>query len=233
MESNALTEALKDAICAYSTSDMWYYKVKGDHDNPNSLERTLNINYGQLLTFLKCVGLARPDGRVSQVFGTLDKYTVDCMYSFCRKECGTMTNADLVLAGDTITQFSNLWRSSGMLVTPKAHTIEKHLMSFIRRFCGLRNDEFIERAHQDGIANEKQAANTKELRRRQCILHFGIGWGKIRLCRKKSNEWWEDNRRKRKHGDTRDAAAMANKSAKMQVKEKEGQQLLKSILCRG
>ena len=27
----------------------------------------------------------------------------------------------------------------------------------------------------------------KNLIRRQCILHFGIGWGKIRLCRKKSN----------------------------------------------
>ena len=35
----------------------------------------------------------------------------------------------------------------------------------------------------------------------------------------KEVQWWEDNRRKRKHGDTRDAAAMANKSAKMQVKE--------------
>ena len=34
----------------------------------------------------------------------------------------------------------------------------------------------------------------------------------------KEVQWWEDNRRKRKHGDTRDAAAMANKSAKMQVK---------------
>jgi len=70
MESNALTEVFKDAVCAYSTSEMWYYKVKGDHDNPNSLASTLNMNYGQLLTYLKCVGLARPDGRVSKVIRT-------------------------------------------------------------------------------------------------------------------------------------------------------------------
>ena len=70
MESNALTEAFKDAVCAYSTTEMWYYKVKGDHDNPNSLASALNMNYGQLLTCLKCIGLAKPNGKVSQVFGT-------------------------------------------------------------------------------------------------------------------------------------------------------------------
>ena len=43
---------------------------KGDHDNPNSLASALNMNYGQLLTCLKCVGLARPDGRVSKVIRT-------------------------------------------------------------------------------------------------------------------------------------------------------------------
>jgi len=144
----------------------------------------------------------------------------DCMYSFCRKECGTMTNADLVLVGDTITQFSNLWRSSGMSVTPKAHTIEKHLMSFLRRFRGLGNhdEEFIERAHQDGIANEKRAANTKEFDKK--AMYFAL-WDRLgeNPIVQKEVQWWEDNRRKRKHGDTRDAAAMANKSAKMQVKE--------------
>ena len=32
------TEAFKDAIRAYSTTEMWYYKVKGDHDDPTALQ---------------------------------------------------------------------------------------------------------------------------------------------------------------------------------------------------
>ena len=105
-----------------------------------------------------------------------------------------------------------------MSVTPKAHTIEKHLMSFLRRFHGLRNEEFIERAHQDGIANEKRAANTKEFEKK--AMYFAL-WDRLREnpIVQKEVQCWEDNRRKGKHGDARDAAAMANKSAKMQVKE--------------
>ena len=38
MESSTLTEAFKDAIRAYSTTEMWYYKVKGDHDDPTALQ---------------------------------------------------------------------------------------------------------------------------------------------------------------------------------------------------
>ena len=70
MKSSTLTEAFKDAIRAYSTTEMWYYKVKGDHDDPNSLASALNMTYAQLLTSLKCMGLARSDGRVSKVFST-------------------------------------------------------------------------------------------------------------------------------------------------------------------
>ena len=45
--------------------------MKGDHGNPNSLATSaLNMNYGQLLTCLKCIGLARTDGRVSKVICT-------------------------------------------------------------------------------------------------------------------------------------------------------------------
>ena len=93
-------------------------------------------------------------------------------------------------------------------------------MSFLRRFRGLGNhdEEFIERAHQDGIANEKRAANTKEFDKK--AMYFAL-WDRLgeNPIVQKEVQWWEDNRRKRKHGDTRDAAAMANKSAKMQVKE--------------
>jgi len=57
-----------------------------------------------------------------------------------------------------------------MLVTPKAHTIEKHLliMAFRRRFRGLGNhdEEFIERAHQEGFANERRAANINEFEKK-------------------------------------------------------------------
>ena len=57
----------------------------------------------------------------------------------------------------------------------------------------------------------------ENLIRRQCILHFEISWGKIRLCRKKSNGGRIIGGRE--STVTRDAAAMANKSAKIQVKE--------------
>ena len=57
MESNTLTEAFKDAIRAYSTSEMWYSKVKVDHNDPNSLASALNMAYAQLLTSLQCMGL--------------------------------------------------------------------------------------------------------------------------------------------------------------------------------
>ena len=144
----------------------------------------------------------------------------DCMYSFCRKECGTMTHADLVLAGDIITKFSSLWRSSGMSVTPKAHTIEKHLLPFLRRFRGLGNhdEKFIERAHQAGIANEKRAANTKEFDKK--AMYFAL-WDRLgeNPIVQKEVEWWEDNRRKRKQGDRRNVASAANQHAKRQVKE--------------
>ena len=65
-----------------------------------------------------------------------------------------------------------------MSVTPKAHTIEKHLLPFLRRFRGLGNhdEKIIERAHQAGIANEKRAANTKEFDKK--AMYFAL-WDRL------------------------------------------------------
>jgi|TARA_B110000261_G_C12890300_1_gene280150 hypothetical protein len=99
--------------------------------------------------------------------------------------------------------------------------ISNHLpRRIIRRFRGLGNhdEEFIERAHQAGIANEKRAANTKEFDKK--AMYFAL-WDRLgeNPIVQKEVEWWEDNRRKRKQGDRRNVASAANQHAKRQVKE--------------
>ena len=110
----------------------------------------------------------------------------DSLYSACHRPCGSMTNADLTDAKETIQMLSVLWRLEKLSVTVKAHIIDNHLMNFLKRFRGLGQYDagFMERGHQDGMWNERISANVKNLRRKsQTSFAVGyIGWQSICVC---------------------------------------------------
>ena len=87
----------------------------------------------------------------------------DSLYSACHRPYGSMSNADLTDAKETIQILSALWRLVKLSVTVKAHIIDNHLMEFLKRFRGLGqyDEEFMERGHQDGMRNERRSANVK------------------------------------------------------------------------
>ena len=82
----------------------------------------------------------------------------------CHQHCGTVTDAGLDDVGETIDIFSRLWRESNLSVTVKAHIIEVHLLDSIHRFRGLgkRDEEFMERDHQNGCLNDWRSSNIKD-----------------------------------------------------------------------
>ena len=81
------------------------------------------------------------------------------------RPAGTLSDEELEDVHETIQIFSKMWRVAGLSITIKAHSIiEAHLIDYLRkRFRGLGgyDEEFGERAYQDGLRHDKRTSNVK------------------------------------------------------------------------
>ena len=94
-----------------------------------------------------------------------------------------------------------------------------HLMTYLRRFRGLGSydEEFIERAHQEGCKMEKRSANIKDANIKACLHSSWERLGTNPMVEESINKY-QRNRRKRKADDSRNVETEKKRAAKKEVK---------------
>jgi hypothetical protein len=107
------------------------------------------------------------DEEIDEKLNTLSDLLIlaDLIYSTCHQPAGSLTDADVQKSQEIIQTFSDMWRNCDMVsLTRKAHNIEKHLFTYLRRFRGLKeyDESFIERDHQRGAQYHLRSSNVKK-----------------------------------------------------------------------
>ena len=160
---------------------------------------------------------AMSDEDIEKQIGTFADLLVfaDTIYSTCHRPAGTLTDEELEDVHETIEIFSKMWRVAGLSITIKAHIIEAHLIDYLRRFRGLGeyDEEFGERAHQDGLRHDKRTSNVKSFdekanmyaRHDRMVKHPSV-LEEVKI--------YEAGRPKRSSGDARLVSSRMNKVAK-------------------
>ncbi len=142
------------------------------------------------------------DEEIDEKLNTLSDLLIlaDLIYSTCHQPAGSLTDADVQKSQEIIQTFSDMWRNCDMVsLTRKAHNIEKHLFTYLRRFRGLKeyDESFIERDHQRGAQYHLRSSNVKKY---DDLAKIHSSWERLtrnpRVASARKN--YENSRRKRR-----------------------------------